>query len=219
MTKNKQLALELYNKGLKERALVVLRRHKCLEEILKRTETQLMTLEGLVHDIEYTQIEVSVVEGLKVGSEALKQLNSLMNIDDIQQMMEDNAEAAEKQREIDNILSKSSVRLNEDDLLAELESLKPKPAPVPEKEEVEEEAKPTKIEAEPAPVQTEPDLAQLEPKPAISEQLDQLPSVPETLPKETTKADGDEEASKPKKVKRRKMEEDETESRQLEPAQ
>ena len=121
---NKQLALQLFQNGMKERAVVVLRRKKCMEDVLTRTDKQLETLESLVTDIEYTQIEVSVVEGLKVGTEALKQLNELMNIDDIQQMMEDNAEAAEKQKEISAILQHTSERYNEEDLLKELEGYK-----------------------------------------------------------------------------------------------
>lgn len=120
---NKELALKLYDNGMKDRALLILRRAKFLEETISRTDKQLETLESLVADIEYTQIEVSVVEGLKVGSEALKQLNSLMNLDDIQKIMEDNEEAAEKQKEISNLLSKTSERFDQDELLSELEQI------------------------------------------------------------------------------------------------
>lgn len=122
LEKNKSLALQLFQAGKKDRALILMRRKKYMEDVLSRTDKQLETLEQLVVDLEYTQIEVSVVEGLKVGTEALKQLNSLMNIDDIQQMMYDNEEAAAKQREISDILQRSSERYDEDDLLKELDS-------------------------------------------------------------------------------------------------
>lgn len=124
LEKNKNLALKLFQNGLKDRAIVVMRRKKLMGEILNRTDKQLETLEQLVVDIEYSQIEVSVVEGLKVGSEALKQLNSLMNIDDIQTMMEDNEEAAEKQRQISELLAQSSERYDDDELLRELDIYK-----------------------------------------------------------------------------------------------
>lgn len=120
---NRELALKIYESGMKDRAMLILRRAKFLEETIARTDKQLETLEQLVSDIEFTQIEVSVVEGLKVGSEALKQLNSLMNLDDIQKMMEDNEEAAEKQKEISNLLSKTSERFDENELLNELEHI------------------------------------------------------------------------------------------------
>lgn len=129
---NKQLALQLFQNGMKDRALIVLRRKKCMEDVLTRTDKQLETLESLVQDIEYTQIEVSVVEGLRVGTEALKQLNNLMNIEDIQQIMEDNAEAAEKQREISAILQQTTgERYDEQDLLNELERYKKQAEPEP----------------------------------------------------------------------------------------
>lgn len=127
---NKELALKLYQNNMKERALIVLRRKRNMEDVLTRTDKQLETLESLVTDIEYTQIQVSVVEGLRVGTEALKQLNTLMNIEDIQQMMDDSAEAAEKQREISAILSQTSERYDDDDLLKELEHYKEKQDPL-----------------------------------------------------------------------------------------
>lgn len=124
---NKDIALRLFQSGKKDRALVLMRRKKYMEDVITRTDKQLETLEHLVADLEYTQIEVSVVEGLRVGTEALKQLNSLMNVDDIQQMMEDNEEAAAKQREISEILQRSSERFDEQDLLQELDSYIVKP--------------------------------------------------------------------------------------------
>lgn len=129
---NKQLALELFRNGMKERALVVMKRRRCMEEIIARTDKQLETLEQLVSDIEFTQAEVSVVEGLKTGTEALKQLNSLMNISDIQQMMEDNQEAAEKQKEISDILQRSAERFDEAELLEELDLMVDKLPDVPQ---------------------------------------------------------------------------------------
>jgi charged multivesicular body protein 6 len=152
LAKNTELALNLFKNGMKDRAIIVLRRKKMMEDILTRTDKQLETLESLVADIEYTQIEVSVVEGLKVGSEALKQLNSLMNIEDIQRMMEDNAEAYEKQREISAILSQSSERYAEDDLLKELEKYQADAteAKLQELPTVPDEVKPNPVEVQPA---------------------------------------------------------------------
>lgn len=164
LEKNAELALNLFQNGMKDRAIIVLRRKKMMEDILSRTDKQLETLEGLVSDIEYTQIEVSVVEGLKVGTDALKQLNNLMNIDDIQQMMDDNAEAAEKQREISAILQQTSERYDEDDLLKELEQYKKEaqPAAISTPEVTPAEAVATTTTAD-----------------TIASDLDNLPNVPE----------------------------------------
>lgn len=166
LSKNSELALNLFKNDMKDRAIIVLRRKKMMEDILARTEKQLVTLESLIADIEYKQIEVCVVEGLKVGSEALKQLNALMDIDDIQRMMEDTAEAAEKQREISAILSQSSERYAEDDLLEELEKYQ------------------TKELGELPSVPETPIVKQ-------TEELGELPSVPETPIVEQPKPEGE----------------------------
>lgn len=180
LEKNQDLALKLFQKGMKERALIVLRRKKYMEEILNRTEKQLETLEQLVNDIEYTQIEVSVVEGLKVGTEALKQLNSLMNIDDIQQMMQDSDEAAEKQKEISAILQRTTERYDEDELLKELDSYLPKPQEVhmeiKEKDKIDEDLK---QEAHPE--------EEADEREEVSTLIDNLPEAPVQLPQEPTK--------------------------------
>lgn len=194
LIKNKDLALQLYQNGMKERALIIMRRKKNMEDILRRTDQQLETLESLVSDIEYTQIEVSVVEGLKVGTEALKQLNSLMNIEDIQKMMDDTEEAAEKQKEITNILQQSSERYDEDDLLNELEAYK---QPVQKAEEDEEIVVEDQRVIDPATVEDQRVLdpvvvKELSPEhikqPVLDSQIiESLPDVPRELPEDKKK--------------------------------
>lgn len=124
LIRSKEMALKLFQNNMKERAIIVMKRRKCMEDIINRTDKQLETLQQLVSEIEFTQAEVSVVQGLKIGNEALKQLTSLMNIEDIQRMMEDSQEAAEKQREITDILSRSSERFDDCELLQELDKLR-----------------------------------------------------------------------------------------------
>lgn len=55
-------------------------------------------MEQLTHDIEFAQIELQVVEGLKIGSEALKKVNDALNIADIEKIMDDTREGLEKQQ-------------------------------------------------------------------------------------------------------------------------
>lgn len=123
LDKSKETALKLFQNDMKERALIVMKRRKCMQDIIHRTDKQLETLEQLVSEIEFTQAEVSVIQGLKIGNEALKQLTSLMNVEDIQQMLEDTQEAAEKQKEITDLLSGSAERFDDSELLQELDNL------------------------------------------------------------------------------------------------
>lgn len=54
-------------------------------------------MERLTHDIEYAQVEVQVVNGLKQGNEALKKVNEMLNIEDIERILDETREGVEKQ--------------------------------------------------------------------------------------------------------------------------
>lgn len=80
---------------------------------MDRTEKQLDNLEQLVHDIEFAQVERRVLDGLKVGNEALKAANAMFSIEEIEQIMDDTEDAVEKQKEIDAMLTgQERKRLN-----------------------------------------------------------------------------------------------------------
>ena len=64
-----------------------------------------------------------MLDGLKVGNEALKKANEMFSIEEIEQIMDDTAEAIEKQKEIDALLSGQLSQEDEDDVLKELDDL------------------------------------------------------------------------------------------------
>lgn len=93
---------------------------------MANTDKQLENLEKMASDIEFAQVEVQVIDGLKRGNEALKQMHEILNIDDIERIMDETQEAVEKQREIDAVLGEMSANItaeDEEDILAELDSL------------------------------------------------------------------------------------------------
>ena len=51
----------------------------------------------MVHSIGFKQIEIQVFDGLKIGNESLKNLNQMLNLDDIEQIMDDTKEAVDYQ--------------------------------------------------------------------------------------------------------------------------
>ena len=59
------------------KAKLLLKKKRFLENLLENTDTQLENLQQMVDTIEFTQIEVKVVEGLKQGNEALNQLHKV----------------------------------------------------------------------------------------------------------------------------------------------
>jgi charged multivesicular body protein 6 len=77
----------------------------------------------MVHDLEFAQIEVQVVEGLKSGTAALKKMHQILSIENVEKIMEESQEAIEYQKEIDAILAGGLTAEDEDDVLKELEQI------------------------------------------------------------------------------------------------
>ena len=123
LEKDRELAKRLLKEGKKDRAKLLLRKKKYHESLLVKTDGQLSNLETLVHDLEFSQVEQQVLDGLKEGNAALKKANEMFSIDEIEQIMDDTAEAIEKQREIESILSGQLTDEDEEDVLKELEDL------------------------------------------------------------------------------------------------
>lgn len=106
--KDRQIAKKLISEQKKERALLLLRKKRYLEKLMENAEKQLDQLERLTHDIEFAQIETKVVDGLKVGNLALKQLNEILNLENIELLMDETKEAIDKQNEINELLGQRS---------------------------------------------------------------------------------------------------------------
>ncbi|XP_043521591.1 charged multivesicular body protein 6 [Frieseomelitta varia] len=123
LEKERLLAKKLIQNKQKERALLILRKKKFQEQILSKTDGQLENLELMVHDLEFAQVELKVVDGLKVGNAALKKLNDLLSIDEIEKVMDETREGIEKQQEINEILSGELTERDENEVEAELDAL------------------------------------------------------------------------------------------------
>lgn len=109
------------------RARALLRKKKYQEKLLETTDGQLENLEKLTSDLEFSQIEQKVLDGLKVGNEALKKVHEILTIDEVERILDETREGVEKQREIDAAINQyaDSVLTEEDeeDVLAELDKL------------------------------------------------------------------------------------------------
>lgn len=123
LEKERLLAKKLVQNGQKERALLLLRKKRFQEQVLSKTDGQLENLERMVHDIEFAQVEIQVIDGLKVGNTALKKLNDLLSIDEIEKVMDETREGIEKQREINDILLGELTVEDESEVEAELDAL------------------------------------------------------------------------------------------------
>lgn len=102
---------------------MLLRKKKYQEKMLENTDSQLENLEKLAADIEFAQVETQVLDGLKAGNTALKKVQEILSIDEIERIMDETKEGVEKQQEIDSILSGTLTEDDEDAVLAELDEL------------------------------------------------------------------------------------------------
>lgn len=66
--------------------------------MIDKTDKQLDLVEQMVHDLEFTQVEMQVLESLKAGNESLKAVQKLFSIEDVEKIMDEAREGIEKQR-------------------------------------------------------------------------------------------------------------------------
>ncbi|ULU09409.1 hypothetical protein L3Y34_014072 [Caenorhabditis briggsae] len=130
LEKERQLAKQLLKDGKKDRALLILKKKRYQENIIDQTLKHLSKIEQMVTDLEFAEVQQRVTEGLRQGNEALKRMNQLFDIDEIDKIMEETKEAAEYQAEISNMLSGQLSNADVSDVEKELEELLAAQVPV-----------------------------------------------------------------------------------------
>ncbi|CAJ0956753.1 unnamed protein product, partial [Mesorhabditis belari] len=115
MDKEREMAKQLIQEGRKDRAL---------------------NIEQMVNDLEFAQIQQQVVNCLSDGNEALKNMNKLFDVEEIEKIMDETKEAAEYQEEISNMLSGKLDQTDLADVEDELNALLAKEAKIDELPEV-----------------------------------------------------------------------------------
>uniref|UniRef100_A0A1Y1KLQ6 Uncharacterized protein n=1 Tax=Photinus pyralis TaxID=7054 RepID=A0A1Y1KLQ6_PHOPY len=123
LAKDRELAKQLLTEGKKDRAKLLLRKKRYQEQLLERTDGQLENLERMTHDLEFAQVEVQVINGLKQGNEALKKVNDLLKLEDVERILEETREGVEKQEEINALLSGGLTEEDEEAVEAELHDI------------------------------------------------------------------------------------------------
>ncbi|XP_027706010.1 charged multivesicular body protein 6 [Vombatus ursinus] len=157
LEREREIARQLLRDGKKERAKLLLKKKRYQEQLLDKTENQITNLETMVQNIEFTQIEMKVIEGLKFGNECLNKMHQVMSIEEVERIMDETRDAVEYQKQIDDLLAGSFTQEDEDAILEELEAITQEQVELPE---VPSEPLPEKI-PEKEPIKTRPKQAEL----------------------------------------------------------
>lgn len=132
LERERALARQLLRDGRKERAKLLLKKKRYREQLLDRTENQISSLEAMVQSIEFTQIEMKVMEGLQVGNECLNKMHQVMSIEEVERILDETQEAVEYQRQIDELLAGNFTQEDEDAILEELNAITQEQMELPE---------------------------------------------------------------------------------------
>ncbi|KAI9261054.1 Snf7-domain-containing protein [Sporodiniella umbellata] len=117
------LAKVALSQGNKSKALLALKKKKYQEQLLEKTEQQLMNLEELTQSIEYAVVEKQVLEGLKNGNSVLNEIHKETSLEAVERLMDDTADAIAYQKEIDEMLHGLMSAEDEEEILKELDEL------------------------------------------------------------------------------------------------
>ena len=125
MDRLQMTAKELLKANKREKAMMVLKLRKLKTASLQSTQNQLLNLEKLLVQIETEEMTIETIGAIKKGTEALKITQSIMSLENVENLMEENDEALAKVQEISDALSSADTDLgvDEDELQGELESM------------------------------------------------------------------------------------------------
>uniref|UniRef100_A0A671G5N3 Charged multivesicular body protein 6 n=2 Tax=Laurasiatheria TaxID=314145 RepID=A0A671G5N3_RHIFE len=132
LEREREIARQLLRDGRKERAKLLLKKKRYREQLLDKTENQITSLETMVQSIEFTQIEMKVIEGLQFGNECLNKMHQVMSIEEVERILDETQEAVEYQRQIDELLAGSFTQEDEDAILEELNAITQEQIELPE---------------------------------------------------------------------------------------
>ncbi|XP_057664468.1 charged multivesicular body protein 6-A-like [Diorhabda carinulata] len=105
INKDLEVAKKLLTNGHRERAKLIIKKKRFQEQLMFKLDKILNNIEQILNDMEFVQIENQVVEGLKIANETLKKINAALDIKNIETILDDTKEGADKQKIITELIS------------------------------------------------------------------------------------------------------------------
>ena len=118
-----ELCKKLLKEKKRDKAKLALRKKKYQMNLLDKARNQLFNIEQLIEEVEVAEQQQQVLKAMQAGTDLLKQINSEMSLQDVEQLMDDTAEAIAFQEELNQILSGQLNDVDEEDCLKELAQL------------------------------------------------------------------------------------------------
>jgi charged multivesicular body protein 6 len=119
----------LVKAGKKDRAITMLRSMKMLEKHAANADNQLLNVYKLVEGIEQAITTNEILAGIERGTKVMTELRKNMPIEKVEKLLEDNEEAIEAQREVEELLinpgwdAALGIVVTEEETRVELEEL------------------------------------------------------------------------------------------------
>merc|ERR1712176_634323 len=115
-----EICKALLKQKKRDKAKLALRKKKYQMNLLEKARNQLFNIEELIENVESAQMQQDIFKAMQTGTELLQKINSEMDLDEVEQLMDDTAEAIQYQQELNEILSQSLTDVDDEDVLKEL---------------------------------------------------------------------------------------------------
>ena len=108
----------------KNGALIALKRKKQFEAEIEKNQGIQVVLEGQIYALEGATMQKAIVDAMALGNKSIKKLNTELNPEKIEELMDEIQEEADNFKSIQDAMSQPLQQIfNDGDLLAELEQL------------------------------------------------------------------------------------------------
>ena len=123
--------------------------------MVEKAEKMLNNVQQQIDSMEQAKMSMEVMNQLKSTNDVLKQMNEMMPVEEVERLMDENEEHAERLREVQDALARDmspqEIEVADEEyeaLLAEINMGEPAKQPQPEEPQPEQEDEPEEEEAE-----------------------------------------------------------------------